>query len=115
MIWTAKTNCALSSRKITESESITTTRLRTERIGWWKTTTPSPPRTARIAATKKTAIATTWAPSPPAGGGSGGGGTLGFESGLDVWRQRLQQPLLGVDELLAARVRELVLRPEHDR
>src|SRR5712692_895539 len=102
MIWTAKTNCALSSRKMTDRESITTTRLSTERIGWWNVMTPMPPRTASAAATKKTAIANLF-------------GFLSFETGLHVRRQRLEQLLLGVDELLAARVRQLVFRPEHDR
>ncbi len=53
-----KMNCALRRRNSTESASITTTRLRTERIGWRNVTTPMPPATARAAATKNTAMAT---------------------------------------------------------
>jgi len=57
MIWTTKTNCALRTRKSTESASITTTRLKTERIGCLETITPTPPSAATSAATKKTIVA----------------------------------------------------------
>src|SRR5438477_262625 len=114
MIWTAKMNCALSSRNSTESDSITTTRLSTERIGWWNATTPMPPRTAIAAATKKTAIAKLGFLPLPSGERVGERG-VAMQPRFDVGRQRLEQLLLGVDELFPARVGKLVLRPEHDR
>src|SRR3989441_4080954 len=102
MVWTAKMNCALRSRKRTESASMTRTRLKTDRIGCRNVTTPMPPSTAIAAATKKNRDCQLLR-------------FLGVEAGLYLRRQRLQQLLLGVDEFLPTGVRELVLRPEHDR
>src|SRR5438132_4748423 len=117
MTCATKMNWALSRRNRTDSASITTTRLSTLRIGWRKLITPMPPATAMAAAMKKTAIAKArsgWgSPSPLAGRGRGGG--AGLQTCLDIRRQRLQQLLLGIDELLATGVGQLVLRPEHDR
>src|SRR3989442_1160969 len=116
MIWTTKTNCALSSRKRIDSAIITTTRLSTHRMGSRKVITAMPPATAIAAATKKTTIATLSVRCPPPLGGRVGerGVSLG-QPRLHLRRQRLQQLLLGVDELLAAGVRQLVLRSEHYR
>src|SRR6202521_609287 len=102
MIWTTKTNCALSSRKRIARASITTTRLSTERMGSRNETTPTAPATAIAAAMKKMTIAKLLR-------------SLGIKPGLHIRRQRFQQLLLGVDELLAAGVRELVLRAQHYR
>src|SRR6266849_3653727 len=117
MTWATKMNCALRRRKRTASASITTTRLRTLRMGWRKLITPMPPATAMAAAKKKMAIAKArsgWgSPSPLAGRGSGG--RAGLQTCLHIRRKRLQQLLLGVDELLAAGVGQLVLRTQHDR
>src|SRR5712691_11482890 len=111
-------NCALRRRKRTDSASITTTRLRTERIGCRNVTTPMPPATATAAATKKTAIAKFRWSLPRSRGSTRRSremGRCGMQPRLDIWRKRLQQLLLGVDELLATRVRQLVLRTQHDR
>src|SRR5579864_7164184 len=102
MIWTTKTNCALSSRNSTDSASITTTRLSTQRIGSRKVTTPTAPTIATAAAMKKIAIAKLL-------------GFLRLQSRRNVGRQRLEEPFLGIDELLAAGIRQLVLGTQHDR
>src|SRR5216684_819946 len=111
-------NCALRRRKSTDSASITTTRLRTERIGWRNAITPMPPATATAAATKKTAMAKSSWSLPRSRGStrrSRGMGRCGMQPRLDIWRKRLQQLLLGVDELFATRIRQLVLGTQHDR
>src|SRR5947208_10188073 len=75
-----------------------------------------PPRAAIAPATKKTAIAIC---PPRLRGGPprirGVGLVLLVPPRLHVRRQWLQQLLLGVNELLPARVRQLVFGPEHDR
>src|SRR5438093_13523751 len=75
-----------------------------------------PPRTAIAAATKKTAIAIC---PPRLRGGTrrirGVGLALLVHPRLHVRRQWLQQLLVGVNELLPARVRQHVSAPEHDR
>src|SRR5579884_2570817 len=88
---------------------MTTTRLKIERIGCRETITPRPPSTASTAMTQKTASASTSSLLPARG-----------RSGANVdrfllGRVGLEQHLLRVDELLAARVGELVFGPEHDR
>src|SRR5713226_7436011 len=104
MTWATKMNCALSSRNRIDRATITTTRLSTLRIGWRKVMTPMPPATARAAAMKKIAIAKLT-----------GFLRLRIEPRLDIRRERLQQLLLGVDELLPTCVRQLVLGTQHDR
>src|SRR5438067_13536037 len=75
-----------------------------------------PPRTAIAAATEKTAIAIC---PPRLRGGTrrirGVGLVLLVLPRLHFRRPWLQQLLLGVNELLPARVRQLVFGPEHDR
>src|SRR5713226_8071990 len=104
MTCATKMNCALRRRNRIDSAIITTTRLSTLRIGWRKVITPMPPATASAAAMKKTAIAKL-----------SGFLRLRIKPRLHIRRERLEQLLLGVDELLPTRVRQLVLRTQHDR
>src|SRR5712691_3887612 len=118
MTWATKMNCALRSRNRIDRATMTTTRLSTLRIGWRKVITPMPPATARAAAMKKTAIAKFRWSLPHAWGStrrSRGMGRCSLQPRLNVRRERLEQLLLGVDELLATRVRQLVLGAQHDR
>src|SRR5579884_3161080 len=88
---------------------MTTTRLKIERMGCRETITPRPPSTASTAMTQKTATAST-SGLLPARGRSGAN-----VDRLLLGRVGLEQHLLRVDELLAARVGELVFGPQHDR